>query len=96
MIAFAQGHKEAALSFVDKVNSIILYPIITLLMAVAVLIFLWGCFEYVLHGDDDHARSQGAKHMLWGVIGLVVMISAVAIMNIALATFGLGNVDQYR
>lgn len=94
MIAFAQGHEEEALSFVDKVNSIILYPLITLLMAVAVLVFLWGVFQYVANAGDDSARSKGAKHMMWGVIGFVIMVSAVAIMNVALATFGLKAIEQ--
>jgi hypothetical protein len=40
------GATEAA-KFVDKFNTIILFPTIALLSAVALLVFLWGVAEYL-------------------------------------------------
>ncbi|MCA9359319.1 hypothetical protein KC926_03895 [Candidatus Kaiserbacteria bacterium] len=81
---------EAA-GFVTKLNDIIIYPLIALLTAVAFLVFLWGCTEYFMNATNDQAREQGVKHITYGIIGLVIMISAFAILSIATATFGLGN-----
>lgn len=78
-----------ALDLVDKVNQVILFPLIGLLMAVAFLVFLWGAFEYVKNSDNQAARETGRNHLLYGTIGMLVMLSAWAILSIAAGTFGL-------
>ncbi len=79
----------AAKTALAKIESAILFPLMTLMMAVALLMFLWGMYEYVLNADDESARSTGKTHMLYGVIGLFVMISALGILKIAAGTFGI-------
>jgi len=90
MIAFAQegAHVVAAKGLLAKIESIILFPLMTLMISVALLVFLWGMYEYVLHADDEGARTTGKTHMLYGIIGMLVMISAYAILRIAAGTFG--------
>lgn len=80
-----------AVSFVTKLNNVIFFPFLTLLSAVAFLIFLYGCAEYILKASNDAARQQGVKHITWGIIGLVIMVSAWAILSIASGTFGLAD-----
>lgn len=86
--AASAGAIQAA-SFVDKFNEIILFPTIALLSAVALLVFLWGVAEYFMNATSDQGREQGVKHITWGIIGLVIMLSAFAILKIAAGTFGL-------
>jgi hypothetical protein len=86
-----QKAANATASFVDTFNTVILYPTIALLSAVAFFIFLWGAVEYFLNANNDQARQQGVKHMTWGFIGLVVMISAFTILALVAATFGLDD-----
>lgn len=88
MIAYANGHVVAAKSLVAKIQNIILTPLIELMLAVALLMFLWGMYEYVMGADNETTRAKGQKHMLFGIIGLVVMLSALAILKIAAGTFG--------
>lgn len=78
----------AAQDFVDDLNRVILFPLIALLMGVAFLVFLIGCAEYVMGASNPSAREKGVRHITYGVIGLVVMISAWAILSLATATFG--------
>ena len=87
--ALAQPGSKAAQSFVETLNEVILLPLIALLMGVAFLVFIWGCFEYIQGAANPTAREQGVKHITYGVIGLVVMVSAWAILNLAANTFGL-------
>lgn len=86
-IVFAQGHTAAAASFVDRINNAIVFPLISLMLGVAVLVFVWGGYQYLLHADDARARSEGQKHMLFGILGIVIMISAYTILAIAVRTF---------
>jgi hypothetical protein len=81
---------EAA-SFVDKVNEVVLFPFIALLMAVAFFVFLWGCAEYIFKSGNQAARADGIKHITFGIIGLVVMVTAWSLLSLATGTFGLGD-----
>lgn len=87
----------AAQCLVEQVNQAILFPLIALLSAIAFLVFLYGCFEYVRNADQSGAREEGQNHMLYGIIGLLVMLSAYALLSIAAGTFGLADdVRMYR
>lgn len=93
-IAYAQevtpGMREAY-NFVERVNEVILYPLITLLMGLALLIFLYGCFEYIQKSNDAKAREAGQMHIMWGIVGMFIMLVAYGILGIAAGTFGLGD-----
>jgi len=93
-IAYASAQGQAQ-CFVDKINQVLLFPLITLLMALAFLIFIYGAFEYVKNANNDAARETGRQHLFYGVIGMLVMLSAMAILNIAAGTFGL-SVGEYQ
>ena len=86
-----QEAANQAARFVTTFNDVILYPTIALLSAVAFLIFLWGLSQYFFNADNEQARQQGIKHITWGIIGLVIMLSAFAILRITTATFGLDD-----
>lgn len=60
----------------------IIRPIINVLLIVATLVFIFGVIEYVLHADNEEGRITGRRHMMYGVIGLAIMISAVGIVGV--------------
>jgi hypothetical protein len=66
----------------DSVALSILNPIITLLFALALLFFIWGVVEFVRGADNEKIRAEGRSRMLWGLIGMLVMISVFAIVEI--------------
>ena len=86
---YAAAGDDYANAIVDKVKAVIIYPLITLMFIIAMIIFLWGVFQYVRNGADESARSEGKRHMIFGIIGFVVMTSAVAILSIARNTFNI-------
>ncbi|MBX9906324.1 hypothetical protein K2X96_00295 [Patescibacteria group bacterium] len=89
MIAFANGAELTyARTLLQKIESAILFPLITLMMGVAVLVFLYGMYEMIQGAESGEARENGRKHILFGVIGFVVMLSALAILRIAANTVG--------
>lgn len=92
MIAHAQA-VEVAQSFVDRLNQAIFFPLIMLMMAVALLVFLYGAFEFIRGANNETAREEGKKHLLFGVIGMLVMLSAYTILYIAANTFGIDVPD---
>lgn len=92
MIAHAQA-VEVAQSFVDRLNQAILFPLITLLMAIALAVFLFGAFKFIAGANNETARAEGKKHLLFGIIGMLVMLSAYTILYIAANTFGIDVPD---
>jgi hypothetical protein len=47
---------------------------IPLLIGVALLVFVWGVVMFMV-SNDDRARGEGKRRMVWGVIGLFVIVS---------------------
>lgn len=86
-----QQAAEEAANFVARVNDAILFPLIALMSGVAFLVFVYGGAEYIMHADNDQARSRGRKHILYGLIGLLVMVSAYALIELAAGTFALDD-----
>ncbi len=74
--------------FIIKVQDAILTPIITLLSLGAFLLFLWGIVEFIAGAENEEKRATGQQHMIWGIIGLVIIFGANAIVSIMKATVG--------
>jgi hypothetical protein len=91
-IAYAQTPGAAETwNFIEKFNEIILFPVITLLTAIAILVFLYGCFIFIINAENPSGREEGRRHILYGIIGLLVMLMAFTILSIAANTFGLND-----
>lgn len=89
-IAYAASPGLASTTeFVGRVNEVILFPLITLLTAIAFLVFIYGCFIYIANADNPSAREVGRGHILWGIVGMFIMLSAFGILMVAANTFGL-------
>lgn len=78
-------------SFIAKLNDAILFPLIYLMMGVALVFFIYGGAQYILGANSDQAREQGKKNLMYGIIGFFVMGSAYAILSLAAGTFGLSD-----
>lgn len=68
---------------INNITTQVLNPLITLLFAVATMMFAWGIVQYVLGGQgSDQKMTQAKNAMLWGIIGMFVMASAWGIVRI--------------
>ncbi len=89
MTVHAGSHIDAAQSLVSRVEDAILFPLLSFMLTVAFLYFLWGAYEFVANAESDSGRDTGKQHMLYGIIGMVVMVSALALLRIVAGTFGI-------
>lgn len=81
VLGFADGI-PAVNTLVNNISSFILKPLVFLMFALATLVFIWGAQGFVGAADDAEARSKGASRMIWGLVGMVIMIGAVALVTI--------------
>ena len=61
---------------ISNIELYILNPLMTLLLAAGLLVFFWGLAQFILNAGSEDGRSLGKKHMLWGVIGMFIMVAA--------------------
>ena len=64
-----------------KLNDVIINPLIKLLFALAFLYFVYGLVEFMMHRGDAEGVTKGKQHMIWGVIGLTIMIVVFGIIR---------------
>ena len=83
-------------AFIANVNRLIINPLILFLFALAVAFFLYGIFEFILNQDNEEKRTAGKSHMLWGIVGITIMMGVFAIMNMILNTFNIRGIVPER
>lgn len=76
------GSSMNASEFALKIARVVGNPILIFLGAAALLVFLWGVAEYIRGSDSESARATGQQHMLWGLVGLFIMVSAYTILEV--------------
>lgn len=71
---------------VKNLMSLLKDRIIPLLFALATVIFIWGVIQYIIAGGSEDRAKNAKQIIVWGIIGLTVMVSAWAIVNILCGT----------
>lgn len=73
----------------DKFTSVVINPILALIFAAGLLVFISGVVEYMWGlSKGEGSSSEGKRHMLWGIVGMFVMTAAYAIIKIVANTIG--------
>lgn len=72
-----------------RINNAIVNPIILLAFSASLLVFFWGIVEFIRSETVDKSRAQGQRKIIYGLVGMLVMISAYGIIGLILDTLGL-------
>ncbi len=75
-------------NLIDNLNTQIIAPIILLLFVLSLVVFFWGVVDFIRGAENEVARKAGKDHMIWGIVGIFIMVSAWGIILIALNSFG--------
>ncbi len=68
----------------------ILNTIIPILIVLGVVYFVWGVITYMI-GADEEAKKKGRDKIIYGIIGLVVIVGMWGLVKIVTSTFQLNN-----
>ncbi len=77
------------MGLLDMANQLI-NRLIPFVITLALLVFLWGVLRY-LFASDGEGRSEAKGYMIWGIIGLFVMVSVWGLVNILVRSLSLDN-----
>lgn len=90
----ANGQEETITSTAPTIGTLlckvsqILSGVLPILIALAVIYFVWGVVSFVI-SDDEEAKTKGRDRIIYGVIGLAVIVGIWGLVNILSATFGI-------
>lgn len=70
-----------------RLNQYVLNPLIALLFVVALITFIYGVLEFLQNRDSDKAED-GKRHILWGLVGMTIMVSVYGILQLIKSLVG--------
>jgi hypothetical protein len=65
----------------------LLSAVVPLIIAIGVIYFIWGVVTYVIASDEE-AKKSGRNRIIYGIIGLVVIVGMWGLVRIVGTTFG--------
>ena len=70
----------------DKIIANIYNPIVGVLFGVAFIVFLYGVLEFIQGGSNEKAVEIGKRHILYGILGLVIIVGVNGIIALIRST----------
>ncbi len=83
LLALAQSIEDIISTLDDIFGSIV-----PLLMVVAMAAFLWGIVKYIYAAGDEEKRKNAKGIIVYGVLGMFILVAFWGIFKIIEATFG--------
>jgi uncharacterized membrane protein len=91
LVSFGQADFNLSNGGIISNLLLIINQLIPFIIGVAIFIFIVGLIRYVNAGGDEGKRGEARNTIIWGLIIIFVMFSAVGIVNILNNTFSLDN-----
>jgi hypothetical protein len=81
---------EALKPYLVAVAKHILNPIIGFMFVLALALFFYGLVRFILDAGagNESAQTDGKRHMVWGVVGIFIMVSVYGILTVVCNTIG--------
>ncbi|MFZ2555527.1 MAG: hypothetical protein WAZ27_00450 [Minisyncoccia bacterium] len=80
---------EAGEQLLQRIITYIVDPAIRVVFTLGLFLFLWGIIEYLWEVKDGKADGNGRTHMVYGLVGMLIMVSVYGIIALIVNTFGL-------
>ncbi|MBU4480281.1 pilin [Patescibacteria group bacterium] len=87
VVAFAAADTSKGLGKIIRIFSDLINILVPVVISLAVLFFLYGLAMYIWKVGEE--KESGKDMMIWGIIGLFVMVSIWGLVNLLGDTLGL-------
>ena len=96
--ALAQTANPTYLSSLIGGAKVLLDQLVVLLIALAVVWFIWNVIKYTMSSDED-GKEKAKSQMIWGIVAIAVIVSVWGLVAILQSIFGVnttgaGNVNN--
>ena len=72
---------ERATTIIGRFGDQVINPILWLLVAAGLVYFFWNIVRMIYKYDDETALEEGKRNLIWGAIGVAIMVSAIGLIN---------------
>jgi len=72
-----------------RFEAYLITPAILVIFAAGFFLFVYGLVEFLVKLNEGGDNSEGKSHMIWGIVGMLIMVSVYGILSIVTATFGI-------
>lgn len=70
------------MNLLQKIIVQIINPVIVILVTLALVVFIWGIVQMIYGANNEEKRTQGKKHLLWGLVGLFIMLTVKGLLSL--------------
>ena len=74
---------------IARFGTYIVDPILLLIFAAGFFMFMYGLFQFMVSVNAGEDTSDGKRHMIYGTLGMFIMVSVYGIIALLDNTFGL-------
>ncbi len=89
-ITLAAGEESRGLFGIIAIIGKLFSAIVPILVALGIVYFVWGVINYVI-ADSEEAKQKGRDSIVFGVIGLAVILSVWGLVRMVMLTFNLDS-----
>lgn len=86
-LASAQVKSRTIKGIANDLTKFLSSAVMPLLFAVALALFIWGIVDFINHAENSDERKKGKQRMLWGIVGLVAMVTYLGLTSVLTQTF---------
>lgn len=83
---------QAISGLLDRFVTYIIDPAILLVFTAGFFLFMWGLVMFMIHLNSGEPKQEDKDHILWGLVGMLVMVAVWGIIGLLENTFGIGRV----
>ncbi len=87
VMALAQTYTGGGVGGLFDMATTLLNRAVPIIISLAVVYFIYQVFRYAVAGNEDD-KALAKTHMIWGIVGIFVMVSIWGLVAILTTTFG--------
>ena len=87
--AMCPGNMNDVRGILNFFTCLLLDSVVPLLITLAIVVFIYGVIRYIANANDSAKREEGRNFMIWGIIGIFVIVSIWGLVELLAGTFGI-------
>ena len=84
---------NAGTELLNRFVTYLIDPAILVVFTAGFLVFVYGLFQMLVGLSQGKGYSEGVQHIIWGLVGMLIMVSVYGIIALITNTFGIDPVN---
>ena len=85
---FTGSYQNGIDGLLESLFQLLTVGVIPLLILIATVVFMWGIIRYMSSGGDEDKLIDARRLMIFGIVGLAVMVSVWGLVRFIVKTTG--------